>query len=152
MILNANELDFSSTFVELIKNLLDNSKNSATSSCIHHFFITDNILHNNSHIAVPVLWPTSETLIVEHIPDQELINFTVYVCSWVRICFGLSAYSVHNFTMSVIGKHSNNFTLLAPIEPQFNLKEMRNVLKFKFIKLKIDEPSIKVEQLKSVNR
>ena len=69
-------------------------------SCRTKFSITDTKLVKEEQFAVVVSWPMSEKINFQYAPEQELIDFVVYVCSCVGIWFGLSAYSMFDYLVS----------------------------------------------------
>lgn len=65
-------------------------------SCKFKSFKTDSVAHDHERMRVKVNWPVSETFSVKYIPDQDFIDFIVYICSCIGIWFGLSFYSFHD--------------------------------------------------------
>ena len=63
------------------------------SSCKHMYFITTTETTFKNESGFTVHWTHDEKTIVLYSPEQELIDYIVYLCSSVGIWFGLSAYS-----------------------------------------------------------
>lgn len=64
--------------------------------CITKFVDTTADLLDESTPYVAIYWPQDEELSIKYVPDQELIDFIVYITSCIGVWFGLSAYSVHD--------------------------------------------------------
>ena len=104
-----HDLDFQNeTFIKQINVLSEKYGN--LKGCITKFFDTTADLLHESTPYVAIYWPQDEKLSIKYVPDQELIDFVVYITSCIGVWFGLSAYSVHdgiNFILDVrkrIGK------------------------------------------------
>ena len=94
-------------------------------TCTIKFVDTTAELLNVDKSYVALYWPQNEMLSLMYVPDQELIDYVVYIGSCIGIWFGLSAYSFHDLiTLLVIfkSKYSNKIT---PISAD-NLFEKRN--------------------------
>lgn len=90
-------LDFrNETFVRILNNLLDRVP-QPEAVCKFKFLVTWIIPYSDSkEFFASIFWPASETLLIVYVPDQDLIDYIVYVCSCIGIWFGLSFYSTYD--------------------------------------------------------
>lgn len=65
-----------------------------TDTCYQVNFITKSQFVNDEGSAFTAHWTRDENFISLRAPEQELLDYIVYVCSCIGIWFGLSAYSV----------------------------------------------------------
>ena len=81
--------------------------------CVTAFVDTTAELLDERRPYVAVYWPQDEKLSIIYVPDQELIDFVVYIGSCIGVWFGLSAYSVHDgirFVWRLQKRQKNNST------------------------------------------
>ena len=64
--------------------------------CITKFVDTTAELLDERRPYVAVYWPQDEKLSVRYVPDQELIDYIVYIGSCIGVWFGLSVFSVND--------------------------------------------------------
>ena len=86
------------TISDQVKSLLASS-NARVRACVTNYFITtaNALASNDSSFAV--YWPIEETTTLTYVPQQDLIDYIVYVCSSIGIWFGLSLYSAVNYIL-----------------------------------------------------
>lgn len=70
-------------------------------ACKFEFYVSWLVLHDDKELSAAIFWPSSETTMILYVPDQELIDFIVYICSCIGIWFGLSVYSTYDAILSV---------------------------------------------------
>ena len=71
-----------------------NSVKRPPPTCDSLYYISKLSVGKSNLIAISVLWPEDYTISVQHIEDQGLIDYVVYVCSSIGIWFGLSFCSL----------------------------------------------------------
>ena len=94
-------------------------------TCTIKFIDTTAELLNVKKSYVALYWPQNEILSLLYAPDQELIDYVVYIGSCIGIWFGLSAFSFHDLItllMMLKSKYSNK---VIPISAD-NLIEKNN--------------------------
>ena len=95
-------IDFmNDTFVDMINDVI--LKEWPISACKHKLFVVTTDYYEDQKTSTSVFWPASEKYMIIHVPDQELIDYVVYVCSCVGIWFGLSIYSIYDSIITIEG-------------------------------------------------
>lgn len=86
-------------------------------TCFQLNYITRTQLITDNSSSFIVYWTKDENLISQYAPEQEILDFIVYVCSCIGIWFGFSAYSVLNVFISLTSsdkthRYSRSYELL----------------------------------------
>lgn len=141
-----SSIDFKNkTFVSIMNNLLQHKLNMSV--CKANFFTTYIVLKSDKKLTVSVFWPYSETLQFKHIPDQELIDFIVYICSCIGIWFGLSAYSMCGGVLMIYSLFTRRHSVGPNVDAKY-VKQMRRLsMKITLMKQYMDQINTKVDNL-----
>lgn len=92
-------------FMELNGNL---SKASFT-ACHFEYNIPRVRIEQDERIAIVVNWPQDPSFNVQSMPDQDIIDFIIYICSTVGMWLGLSVFSCFDLFMNSVSKlHAKN--------------------------------------------
>lgn len=117
-----------------------------TSSCYALNFMTRTQFFNDSGSSFAVYWTQDEYLISKYAPEQELLDYAVYVCSCIGIWFGLSAYSMLDTISrtflpksisedridSILESSKNQEKIIASLSRQCNLLNRKFILMRRF--------------------
>lgn len=91
-----SELSFKNqTFIRMINNTLKNNRVFSL-SCIDEFMITENDIKEDNKVSTRVYWPSAESIRVKYVPDQEILDFIIYISSCVGTWYGLSIFSSYD--------------------------------------------------------
>lgn len=80
------------TLTYLIDNLMKKYYKHIT-TCNTLYYVTRSKYIPDNEASFATFWTQDEKIVLRYSPEQELIDFIVYVCSCIGIWFGLSAYS-----------------------------------------------------------
>ena len=117
-------------------------------SCINNYFVTTSQTIFNNKSAFIVHWTHDEKIILRYSPEQELIDFIVYICSSIGIWFGLSAYSLSNSIAGwLVAQHAPPDSAMSPDPISIKVQEVKRRMrvdnfkferKFKFVCEKLE--------------
>lgn len=62
--------------------------------CYIEYHVTRTVAHSTVQPKLSVFWPQDPKIDIRNLPEFDLTDFIVYVCSSIGIWFGLSAYSI----------------------------------------------------------
>lgn len=137
-----SELNFrNETFVNQINSVLREQFKIGKSSCINRFTLTNTRLSPSMRPGpvVAVFWPSSEAIDVTHVPDQELIDFIIYICSCIGIWFGLSVFSVYDLFLTALRLKGNNENRNESVKMSSYVKDLKDIhIKLQHMKHLID--------------
>ena len=84
-------------------------KHHTLKGCITKYVDTTADMIDDKWPFIAIFWPQNEKLSLRNAPDQELIDYIVYIGSCIGVWFGLSAYSLHDGMNILIDLfHQNN--------------------------------------------
>lgn len=69
--------------------------------CHTMFHITTADVSDDDNVSVAVYWRQDEKLVLRYVSKIDLIDYIVYVCSYIGIWFGLSAFSMFDIAIFV---------------------------------------------------
>lgn len=62
--------------------------------CKSHYYVSRTMIGSGKQMKVGIFWPEDNSITVNHIADQALIDYIIYICSSIGIWFGLSFCSL----------------------------------------------------------
>lgn len=75
-------------------NQIYNNMESEQNLCINHHYASKQVVSYTNNVRIGVYWPEEYFIVINHVEEQLLIDYIVYVCSSIGIWFGLSFCSL----------------------------------------------------------
>lgn len=89
---------------EWLADIMERYFSNRKVTCFTNYFGTRSQIHQEMRPEFSIQWTQDEKTIITHAPEQELIDFIVYICSCIGTWFGISAYSAINTFRTIVSK------------------------------------------------